>query len=299
MATRILLFFAIAGIVAAQSAGSFSMQSSAGGAHSYSGTASFGPAHMMGPAVSGAPYSGEEVSENVHVLADGTRLTQKMMGRKVWRDSDGRMRTERSLGGGPNQASMPTIVEITDPVAGFKYTLDTQKKVAHRQAMPARSVLGATVGSSATLRGGAITGPTPQAATAGGGGGRTGSMGVTMPAPFPGQADPQMRPRFTNEPIGTRSIEGEMAEGTRSTVTYPVGMMGNDREFSTVTERWMSIDLKIQILSKTIDPRSGENTFRIEKLSRTPPDPMLFVPPPDYTVVDEAGAFTIQWGNRQ
>jgi hypothetical protein len=254
---------------------------------------------MMGYAVTGAPYSGEEVGENVHVLADGTRLTQKMMGRKVWRDSDGRTRSERPLGMGPNQAPMPTIVEITDPVAGFKYTLDTLKKVAHRQAMNARGVLGGTVGSSATLRGGIYTGPTPQAATAGGGGGRAGSMGVTMGAPFPSQPDPQMRPRFTNEPIGTRSIEGEMAEGTRSTVTYPVGMMGNDREFSTVTERWMSIDLKIQILSKTIDPRSGENTFRLEKLSRTPPDAMLFVPPLDYTVVDEAGAFTIQWGNRQ
>jgi hypothetical protein len=71
----------------------------------------------MGPTVTGAPYSGEEVSENVKTLADGTRLTQKMMARKVWRDAEGRTRTERPLGMGPNQAAMPLIIEITDPVA--------------------------------------------------------------------------------------------------------------------------------------------------------------------------------------
>src|SRR5260370_26422859 len=106
-----------------------------------------------------------------------------MVARKVWRDAEGRTRSERPLGMGPNQASMPLIVEITAPVAGFKYTLDTQNKVAHRQAMPSRGVLGGTVGSSATLRGGIYNGPAPQAAIVGGGGGggsRAGSMGATI-----------------------------------------------------------------------------------------------------------------------
>ena len=106
-----------------------------------------------------------------------------------------------------------------------------------------------------------------------------------------------MRPRFVNESLGSRTIDGVMAEGTRSTVTYPVGIMGNDREFSSVTETWTSPDLKTRILSTTNDPRSGVNTFRIRSLSRTPPDPTLFAPPADYAVVDEAGSFTIQWGN--
>jgi len=91
-------------------------------------------------------------------------------------------------------------------------------------------------------------------------------------------------------------IDGVMAEGTRHTTTYPVGMMGNDREFSTVSESWMSPELKIQILSKSNDPRNGENTFRIQNLSRSSPDPLLFLVPPDYTMVDESGAFTIRFG---
>jgi hypothetical protein len=299
MATRILVFAAIAGMAAAPSSAQVSMRGSTGG--SFSGTASFGPAHSMGPLVKGAPYSGEEVTENVKVLTDGTRITQKMAGRKVWRDSEGRMRSERPLGMGPNQTSTPVIIEISDPVAGFKYTLDTQNKVAHRQAMPAmpaQGFNGGMVGSSAMPRGGMISAPPQAAGPGGGGGGRAGSMGVIVPMPMPApmQADPQMRPRFANESIGTQSIEGVMVEGTRNTVTFPVGMMGNDREFSTVTESWMSPELKIQILSKTNDPRNGESTFRIANLSRTPPDPMLFLPPADYRVVEESGPFTIQWG---
>ena len=120
-------------------------------------------------------------------------------------------------------------------------------------------------------------------------------MGAAIAAPGIVQGNAPVIPRFTDEKIGTQTIDGVLVEGTRSTVTYPVGAMGNDREFSAVTETWMSPDLKIQILSKTNDPRNGENTFRIDNLSRTPPDPMLFIVPSDYTTVDETGSFTIEF----
>ena len=227
-----------------------------------------------------------------------------MMGRKVWRDAGGRTRTERPLGMGPSEVAMPQMIEITDPVAGFQYTLDTRNKVTHRQALPPlspRGVPGVPAGSSATFQSGIYTGPAPQPGIGrgGGGGGRAGSMGATIAGSLPGQADAQIRPKFASESIGTQSIDGVIAEGTRNTVTYPAGMMGNDREFSSVTESWFSPDLKIQVFSKSNDPRNGETTFRIENLSRMPPDPTLFMPPSDYTMVDEAGAFTIQWGSSQ
>jgi hypothetical protein len=283
MTTRMLILFAIVAIAVVP----ISAQVTQGMITSppgFSGSAGFGPPHPIGPPVTGAPYSGEEVNENVQILTDGTRITHKMPARKVWRDNEGRTRTERPLGMGPNQPSLPVIVEITDPVAGFKYTLDTQKKIAHRQtipSMPSRAFNGAGGGV------GIVSG--------GGGGGRAGFMGAAIPAPVIAQGNPPVTPRFANEKIGTQTIDGVLVEGTRSTVRYPVGAMGNDREFSAVTERWVSPDLKIQILSKTTDPRNGENTFRIEGLSRTPPDPMLFLVPPDYTTVDETGSFTIEF----
>ena len=64
----------------------------------FSGSATFGPPHLVMPPITGAPYSGEDVLERVQTLADGTHVTQKDTLRKVYRDSQGRTRSERPLG---------------------------------------------------------------------------------------------------------------------------------------------------------------------------------------------------------
>jgi hypothetical protein len=46
------------------------------------------------------------------------------------------------------------------------------------------------------------------------------------------------------------------------------------------------------------DPRSGASTSSIVNFSRVERDPSLFLVPPGYTVVDEAGEFTLRWGGR-
>jgi hypothetical protein len=56
----------------------------------------------------------------------------------------------------------------------------------------------------------------------------------------------------------------------------------------------MSPELKIVVLRKTSDPRSGEDMLKTTNLNRAEPDAALFQPPPDYTIVDETGPFTIQ-----
>lgn len=104
-----------------------------------------------------------------------------------------------------------------------------------------------------------------------------------------------MRPEFTSEDLGTQVIEGVVAEGHRQTTTFPVGSQGNDRPIATTSETWMSPELKIVILRKTSDPRSGEDTLKTTNLSRAEPDLALFQPPPDYTIVDETSPFTIHF----
>jgi hypothetical protein len=42
------------------------------------------------------------------------------------------------------------------------------------------------------------------------------------------------------------------------------------------------------ILQVHSDPRNGETTTKIENLSRTQPDQDLFLPPPDYKIVEAA-----------
>ena len=77
------------------------------------------------------------------------------------------------------------------------------------------------------------------------------------------------------------------------TTTHPIGAMRNDRPLTTTSETWMSIDLKVFVLTKRKDPRSGESTMQLKNISRAEPEYSLFQPPPDYKVVDETGPFDI------
>lgn len=267
----------------------------------FSGSAGFGPPPMVGlRAVTGAPYSGDEVIEQVQTLADGTHITQKGIPTKMYRDSLGRTRTERPLFRGLALAGRvpdsPVVIEIVDPVAQVKFTLDTVNKVAHRQQFQSRPELP----NRAAGRGGVVQGVLPAPArmviTQGlaGGVGGAGAFSATVAAPGAGRVQPQI----TSENLGTQTIEGVLAEGTRQTTTWPIDSQGNDRPISVVRETWTGTTLKVLILSKSNDPRSGEHTQKLTNISTAEPDASLFQPPPDYTVVDEAGDFTIKWGSQ-
>jgi len=103
-----------------------------------------------------------------------------------------------------------------------------------------------------------------------------------------------MRPDVSSESLGTQVIEGILVEGRLSKVTHPVGTMGNDRPIVTTSEDWMSPELRVMVLSKSSDPRSGEHTTRLININRAEPDPGLFQVPADYQIVDETGPFTIK-----
>ncbi|HEV3330616.1 MAG TPA: hypothetical protein VG096_06530 [Bryobacteraceae bacterium] len=252
-----------------------------GSAGHFSSTASFMLPPFLPPAVMGAPYSGEETHEHIQTLSDGTHITQPMMmNRTMYRDSFGRTREERTMGPPARRANMPPqpiIVEITDPAAGVHYLLDTEHKVAHRVTVQAQPAGGRT-GTAGILRAGPVS-PSPS----------TSPNGVIRTA--------NLGPEVTVEKLGTQIIEGVAAEGERNTTTIPEGEQGNDRAFHVTMETWTSPDLKIVVLQKSSDPRSGETITKITNLSRLEPDPSLFQPPPDYTIVDETGQFTIHYDN--
>ena len=226
-------------------------------------TVTFRGASYMGSPIKGAPYSGVEISERVQVLVDGTRIQQTEGSRKVWRDFDGRTRTERSMmafappGGAPPMVA----VQISDPVAGFVYVLDEESRVAHRTVMPSRPV-----SAPAQVA-------VPQAKGAPNG--------------------------WKYEPLGSEVIEGVMAAGRRSTHTIPVGEVGNDRPLVTSNEYWHSGELSVLVMSKSSDPRTGDQVTRLTNISRAVPEASLFAPPPDYTVVDEKDSFSIAFKRRQ
>ena len=71
--------------------------------------------------VAGHPFSAVEETQTVQTLADGTHITQGSQKVTYYRDSLGRMRTERTVMPPPGFLSSeapPAFIEIVDPVAG-------------------------------------------------------------------------------------------------------------------------------------------------------------------------------------
>jgi len=90
------------------------------------------------------------------------------------------------------------------------------------------------------------------------------------------------------ESLGTQTIEGVQAEGTRTTITIPAGKFGNDQPMQIVHETWYSPDLQVTVLSKHTDPRMGEHTYRLTNINRSEPAQSLFAVPADYSVSERS-----------
>ena len=70
------------------------------------------------------------------------------------------------------------------------------------------------------------------------------------------------------------------------TTTIPAGSIGNEQPILVVSEQWFSPDLKVLVMTKHSDPRSGENTYRLTNITQTEPARSLFEVPADYTLKD-------------
>src|SRR5580698_5008655 len=224
-----------------------------------------GPMELMGfegmhggKVVKGAPFSATATSETTETLPDGSvihRTSQVSM----YRDSQGRSRHEATFTGfGPLTASgaPKKMVMISDPVAGVHILLDDEQKVAHKTALRTRGGSGANAESAPAFEG-RMEKRTQQDEAAG---------------------------LLKKESLGTQTINGVVAEGTRTTHTIPAGQIGNVKPLQVVSERWYSADLQIVLKSTRTDPRFGTTTYTVTNVQRTEPAATLFTVPADYTV---------------
>ena len=236
--------------------------------------------------VRGAPYSAETVSESVQALTDGNRIVRRNATR-VYRDSEGRTRVERL-----NPAGAVSSVSISDPVSGETLMLNPETRTAMRSTVIVIShgggaTLGATtagevtsvqlktVGESAEMR--QKTQHLKQAELTA----RAEAESVVV---YGGVISHVSEGKTTREELGQQTIEGVLANGTRTTTVIEAGAMGNEQPIQIVSEQWYSPDLKTLVLTRHSDPRSGENTFRLTNIVRSEPDRSLFTLPPDYTI---------------
>jgi len=255
----------------------------AGVATTSSVTMAPGMFRMMSP-VTGQPYSGEMETEHTQTLSNGTHINQKREVSRMYRDSQGRTRTERLLFPPllqPDAAKEqgPRLIQIYDPVEGYSYTLDPRKHIAHRVAV--QTLPEAPAKKAQTFSDPANGQPAPPSL------GRFGA----------GTNNPR-RLNMKREPLGTEMIDGVEAEGWRTTITTAAGAIGNDKPITHVCETWQATELQILVLSKCTDPRSGHSTMRLKNLDRSEPDATLFMVPSDYTIVDDKDRFTMNFSDR-
>ena len=236
--------------------------------------------------VPNAPFSADAETEFTQVLGDGNRIERRYSSMMA-RDSQGRTRRDEEIAlvgplvvDGPS----PRLVTILDPVAGHSYTLDERQRIAYRNPIALTKLAEAHAyayesgqrGTRVWVReaDGHSTWTAQDKA-------KVAITGVPGQKLFVGDSAAS---KFTTETLGTRSIEGVMAEGTRTTSTIAAGVIGNALPIDVVTERWYSRELQMAVLITRRDPRSGDSVYRLRNIVKTEPPPDLFTVPSDYQV---------------
>lgn len=83
-------------------------------------------------------------------------------------------------------------------------------------------------------------------------------------------------------PLGSRDVEGQRANGDRTTWVIEAGKVGNEKPIQITREVWTAPDLMITLSSRDFDPRSGEVNYRLKNIKRGEPDAALMRVPADY-----------------
>lgn len=232
---------------------------------------------INGPTVKGAPYSAQAVNEMVQTLADGNRITNTTSS-NLYRDSQGRERREEA-----SSTGVVRSVFITDPVEGASYVLNTSNKEARKSGQRtvgfSYSTDHAGVGVGVGHGNDAVKMET-----------RTFVMNSSGNGPetffFANSEVRSDKIKPVVENLGTQTIEGVSAEGTRTTVTIPAGQIGNEQPIVTTTERWYSPELQVTVMNKRTDPRTGTTTYKLTNINRSEPSPTMFQVPADYSIIE-------------
>lgn len=196
--------------------------------------------------VTGVPYSAFGTSQTVTTNADGSKVVRQNTIR-LWRDSDGRTRSEFDLTsvGGPTPVEINrTLTVIDDPAAGERYMMQPDGQVV---TVPIAPCL-ATASLEPDL-----------------------TVGPPRPARLPLKVSQPVR-------LGERQVDGETVTGSRVEATIPAGAMGNEQPMKMSAEQWYGKDLQVVVEAIYRDPRRGETRYKLREIQRDEPDARLFRP---------------------
>ncbi len=233
-------------------------------------------------------YCADEVANRVWISPSGVRKDEPISVRKICRDSSGRVRIETPV---PIPAARlaqpdahpPVLIQITDPVAGYEYALDTVSGVAHRWKVDVRESPPAVPRSDPP---GFLRVPLAEHDALVPIGPGTASVDLNTPR------HPLPREKAAFEALGRQEVGGVLVEGVRWTTR--VAGDGNGGEAFMTTEIWTDPTLRLAVITKLTTP-TNETTKRLENLTRVEPAPGLFVIPSGYSLRDEDGAVILAY----
>jgi hypothetical protein len=274
----------------------------------------------------GAPYSAEAVTESLQVLSDGNRIARKTTTRVyrdsegrtrreqvtgtgtvqsvtisdpvagsmyvlnpaertahrngIMMAGAGGFGVVRVAPGPPGSSGTVTVARTAE--GGVSVPASGSNEAGRRRETEAQAAGGSAgvAAGSATWSAGTRVDPVPVPVP---GGIAYPAEGMTMlRMAAPGDAGGPVN----KEDLGQQVIEGVLATGTRMTTTIPAGAIGNEQPILVVSEQWFSPDLKVLVMTKHSDPRSGDNTYRLTSITQTEPARSLFEVPADYTLKD-------------
>ena len=195
--------------------------------------------------VANAPFTAVIDIERTIVNRNGSVIQMKNV-RNIARDSQGRIHNESREPVPAESAKTPTLLSIHlyDPQTRISTIIDPSKRVFFTRVLNH-----------------------PPA---------TEPPSLRFSAPD-GQAPPNEFAK--EEDLGIREFEGVSAHGIRQTQTIPDA---GGKETVVTDEYWYSADLRINLLIKHEDPRSGSKTLMVNQITRTEPDPRFFEIPEGY-----------------
>jgi hypothetical protein len=199
-----------------------------------------GPDVFVTP-IPNAPFSAVIHVDRSFVQNDGSIIARKTV-RSIARDSRGRIRNEYRTLLPVESAQTPQVLSVLiyDPQTRTSTTLFPQQQI---------------------FRSGSVSRP-PE----------------TVPPGLLGRGTPA-NDFAKEEDLGIHDTGGVMAHGIREIQTIPADQSGTGKEIVITDEFWYSDDLRINVLIKHNDPRTGSLTMTVSQVNRNEPDPVLFVIP--------------------
>ncbi len=199
--------------------------------------------------VTGQPFSGTQTVTTQQTIGGGNQITRTQQS-TVARDSQGRVSTSETVPPPAAFGKAPfTVTSIFDPVAGFRYRLDSSTMLAMQAALPPQRPQGTN----------------------------------------PNRGNRPANPNVTTTSLGTLTVNGVLATGTQVTQTIPAGAIGNAQPIQIVRVEWIANALQVPVQIKSSDPRFGTTDMELTGISQAEPNGSLFTVPAGYTVQQQPG----------